>query len=91
MIVKCLNCNKIMDGENLSKVQELTCVCVSCLENKDEKIYQKEYAIKLLNRIINESEDLTPEKITDEKFEIGGELYSEVFNFLQNHDLDTFK
>jgi len=48
------------------------------------------YAVFLLNRIINESVDLTPEQIMDEKFLIEGELYCEIFNFLQNNSLDNF-
>lgn len=47
--------------------------------------YIYETSLNLLNRIINESEDLTPEQLKNEKFLIKGELYNEIFNFLNNH------
>lgn len=51
------------------------------------KNYQREYAIKLLNRIIKECKDLTPQQTQNERFELEGDLHTEIYNFLVNHDL----
>jgi hypothetical protein len=52
--------------------------------------YQKIKAIQLLNQIINNAKDLTPGQIQNERYEIPGEIHSEIFNFLQNNNLDKF-
>lgn len=49
--------------------------------------YKKEYAIKLLNRIIKECKDLTPEQTQNELYQLEGDLHSEIYNFLINHNL----
>ena len=54
------------------------------------KVYEREKAISLLNEIINTARDLAPEAVNNERFEITGELHTEIFNFLQNNNLDKF-
>lgn len=47
----------------------------------------KEKAINLLNEIVDTAKDLTPTKTENERFEISGDLFSEIYNFLQNENL----
>jgi len=59
-------------------------------KNEYGKVYIREKAITLLNMVINTAEDLTPGTIVNERYEINGDLYTEIFNFLQNNNLDNF-
>ena len=47
----------------------------------------KEEAVKLLNAVMNESEDLTPNNMQNEEFLIKGNLWNEIFNFLVNNNM----
>jgi len=56
-----------------------------------DKDYIEKYAVHLLNRIIKECECTTPEVFgVDERFQLDGELQAEIFNFLQNWNVDDF-
>lgn len=58
------------------------------LEKKDYgKVYKREKAIALLNEIVNTAKDLTSRTLVDEKYEINGDLFAEIYNFLVNNNL----
>jgi len=52
------------------------------MNNKD---YQREKAIELLNEIVNTAKDLEGE------YSIKDDLHTEIFNFLQNNNIDRFE
>jgi len=51
------------------------------------KKYVLKKAVELLNEVKEKAIDLTPEKLQNEKFEIDGGLFNEIYNFLQNNNL----
>ncbi len=51
------------------------------------KVYEREKAVALLNEVVITAKDLTPKQIHNERFEISGELFTEIYNFLINNNL----
>ena len=51
------------------------------------KRYERIKAITLLNEIVNTATDLTPGQLLNERYEIKGNLFNEIYNFLVNNNL----
>jgi len=60
------------------------------IREEKQVTYIERKAVELLVEIVKTAEDLTPEQIRDERFEISGSLFSEIYNFLKNNKLLTF-
>jgi translation initiation factor 1 (eIF-1/SUI1) len=52
-----------------------------------DKKYILKKAVALLREVKEKAIDKTPQKVKDEKFEIQGDLFNEIYNFLQNNNL----
>ena len=85
MKVNCIICDKELESDFLAKENLMTCRCDNCLQVDISYIQCK--AIALLNEIIDTAKDLTPKTIINEKFEITGDLFAEIYNFLTNNNL----
>jgi hypothetical protein len=49
--------------------------------------YNEKKAIALLNEIIDTAKDLSPKTIINERYEINGNLFAEIYNFLLNNNI----
>lgn len=56
---------------------------IRLLEEENE---ERTKELALLKEVITTAKDLTPEQIENEKFEINGELISEIYNYLLNKE-----
>jgi hypothetical protein len=52
-----------------------------------DKKYILKKAIELLKEVKEKAIDKTPETTENEKFEIQGDLFNEIYDFLQNNNL----
>ena len=90
-----MNCDKRCGSCDLATFKSKGVYCESkgeyIREDKDYgEVYERNKAIALLNEIVNTAKDLTPRTIKNERYEIKGDLFAEIFNFLQNNNLDKF-